>query len=123
MGNVHTYAALFKTLVCSQTPFLCSHVEGHSTVFGTGLNYTALRLLGVDKEHPVCVKARAKLHELGMVPMVLVRVIYMMYLSPGGCTSIPAWGKFWLSLLNCYDWDGNNPVPPELWQVFRDFAL
>jgi len=42
-----------------------SHVEGHSTVFGTGLNYVALRLLGVDREHPVCVKARAKLHQLG----------------------------------------------------------
>ncbi|KAF9526128.1 terpenoid cyclases/protein prenyltransferase alpha-alpha toroid [Crepidotus variabilis] len=75
------------------------HVEGHSTVFGTGLNYTALRILGVDKDHPVCVRARAKLHQLG------------------GCTSIPAWGKFWLSLLNVYDWAGNNPVPPELWAL------
>ncbi|KAF9054597.1 terpenoid cyclases/protein prenyltransferase alpha-alpha toroid [Panaeolus papilionaceus] len=75
------------------------HVEGHSTVFGTGLNYTALRLLGVDKDHPVCVRARATLHKLG------------------GCTSIPAWGKFWLSILNCYDWEGNNPVPPELWTL------
>lgn len=45
--------------------FCYSHVEGHSTVFGTGLNYTALRLLGVDKDHPVCIKARAKLHQLG----------------------------------------------------------
>ncbi len=51
--------------------------------------------------------------------ILVVWVIYMMYLSLGGCTSIPAWGKFWLSLLNCYDWDGNNPVPPELWQVSR----
>ncbi|KAF4610517.1 hypothetical protein D9613_006740 [Agrocybe pediades] len=73
------------------------HVEGHSTVFGTALNYTSLRLLGVDRDHPVCVRARGKLHELG------------------GATSIPAWGKFWLSLLNVYDWAGNNPVPPELW--------
>ncbi|KAH9479645.1 Lanosterol synthase [Psilocybe cubensis] len=73
------------------------HVEGHSTVFGTALNYAALRILGVDKDHPVCVRARAKLHQLG------------------GATSIPAWGKFWLSILNCYDWAGNNPVPPELW--------
>jgi hypothetical protein len=43
-----------------------SHVEGHSTVFGTGLNYAALRILGVDAEHPVCVKARATLHKLGL---------------------------------------------------------
>ncbi|KAJ7880320.1 terpenoid cyclases/protein prenyltransferase alpha-alpha toroid [Mycena olivaceomarginata] len=64
------------------------HVEGHSTVFGTGLNYTALRLLGMDADHPVCVKARGTLHKLG------------------GATAIPAWGKFWLSLLNVYDWAG-----------------
>ncbi|TFK39425.1 terpenoid cyclases/protein prenyltransferase alpha-alpha toroid [Crucibulum laeve] len=73
------------------------HVEGHSTVFGTGLNYTALRILGVNADHPVCVRARATLHKLG------------------GAAAIPAWGKFWLSLLNVYDWEGNNPVPPELW--------
>ncbi|RDB23551.1 Lanosterol synthase [Hypsizygus marmoreus] len=73
------------------------HVEGHSTVFGTALNYTALRLLGMDAEHPVCVKARATLHKLG------------------GATSTPAWGKFWLSILNVYEWEGNNPVPPEVW--------
>ncbi|KAJ7050525.1 terpenoid cyclases/protein prenyltransferase alpha-alpha toroid [Mycena amicta] len=73
------------------------HVEGPSTVFGTGLNYTALRLLGMEADHPVCTKARATLHRLG------------------GATAIPSWGKFWLSLLNVYDWEGNNPVPPELW--------
>jgi lanosterol synthase len=43
------------------------HVEGHSTVFGTGLNYTALRLLGMDADHPVCTKARGTLHRLGTV--------------------------------------------------------
>ncbi|KAF7973658.1 hypothetical protein HWV62_13902 [Athelia sp. TMB] len=73
------------------------HIEGHSTVFGTGLNYTALRILGVSAEHPVMVKARATLHKLG------------------GATGSPAWGKFWLSILNVYEWEGNNPVPPELW--------
>ncbi|KAJ6624958.1 terpenoid cyclases/protein prenyltransferase alpha-alpha toroid [Mycena sp. CBHHK59/15] len=73
------------------------HVEGHSTVFGTGLNYTALRILGMEADHPVCTKARATLHRLG------------------GAAASPAWGKFWLSLLNVYDWAGNNPVPPELW--------
>lgn len=44
---------------------LPSHVEGQSTVFGTALNYAAIRILGMDKEHPVCVKARATLHKLG----------------------------------------------------------
>ncbi|KAF8889368.1 terpenoid cyclases/protein prenyltransferase alpha-alpha toroid, partial [Infundibulicybe gibba] len=75
------------------------HVEGHSTVFGTALNYTVLRVLGVDAEHPVCVKARATLHKLG------------------GAAAIPAWGKFWLSVLNVYEWEGNNPIPPELWSA------
>ncbi|KAG8761220.1 Lanosterol synthase (Oxidosqualene--lanosterol cyclase) [Serendipita sp. 396] len=73
------------------------HVEGKSTVFGTGLNYVTLRLLGVDAEHPVMIKARGTLHKLG------------------GACRIPAWGKFWLSVLNVYDWEGVNPVPPELW--------
>ncbi len=35
-------------------------------MFGTALNYVALRILGVDREHPVCVKARGILHKLGM---------------------------------------------------------
>ena len=36
-------------------------------MFGTGLNYVALRILGIDAEHPVCVKARATLHKLGIL--------------------------------------------------------
>ena len=55
----------FRWLTPAYFPVNFSHVEGHSTVFGTGLNYTALRLLGVDKNHPVCVRAREKLHKLG----------------------------------------------------------
>lgn len=58
-----------------------------------------MRILGVGADHPALVKARGCLHKLG------------------GATGIPAWGKFWLSILNVYDWDGNHPVPPELWQV------
>lgn len=41
------------------------HVEGCSTVFGTALNYVAMRLLGVGADHPVLVKARNTLHNLG----------------------------------------------------------
>jgi hypothetical protein len=44
---------------------LSRHIEGHSTVMGTALNYVALRLLGVPAEHPVIVRARATLHKLG----------------------------------------------------------
>ncbi|KAF4581561.1 Lanosterol synthase (Oxidosqualene--lanosterol cyclase) [Pleurotus pulmonarius] len=73
------------------------HVEGPSTVLGTSLNYCALRLLGVGKDHPAAVKARDTLHKLG------------------GAVASPSWGKFWMSVLNVYEWEGNNPIPPELW--------
>ncbi|KAJ3302144.1 Lanosterol synthase (Oxidosqualene--lanosterol cyclase) [Kappamyces sp. JEL0829] len=73
------------------------HIEGQSTVFGTSLNYVALRLLGVSALDPVCTKARNTLWNLG------------------GSTGIPAWGKFWLSVLNVYDWEGSESIPPELW--------
>ncbi|KAJ3190238.1 Lanosterol synthase (Oxidosqualene--lanosterol cyclase) [Gaertneriomyces sp. JEL0708] len=73
------------------------HVEGHSTVFGTALNYVTLRLLGVPADHPAAVKARQTLHGLG------------------GAAASPAWAKFWLSVLGVYEYEGMNPVPPELW--------
>ncbi|KAG0149788.1 hypothetical protein CROQUDRAFT_653055 [Cronartium quercuum f. sp. fusiforme G11] len=78
------------------------HVAGHSTVFGTALNYVTCRLLGIDAEAPMLVRARATLHALG------------------GATGIPTWGKVWLSLLNVYDWEGVNPIPPEFW-LLPDF--
>ena len=73
------------------------HIAGKSTVFGTALNYVTLRLLGVAREDSDAVRARDFL--LGM----------------GGATGIPSWGKFWLSVLNVYDWDGVNYLLPELW--------
>ncbi|THH29516.1 hypothetical protein EUX98_g4663 [Antrodiella citrinella] len=72
------------------------HIEGPSTVFGTALNYCVLRILGVSAEHPTCAKARATLHKLG------------------GATGAPSWGKFWMSVLNVYSWDGCNAISPEL---------
>ncbi|ESK97698.1 lanosterol synthase [Moniliophthora roreri MCA 2997] len=72
------------------------HVAGESTVFGTTLNYVSLRILGLPAEHPTCIKARELLHRLG------------------GATGVPVWGKFWLSLLNAYDWEGVNTPIPEL---------
>ncbi|KAI6044261.1 terpenoid cyclases/protein prenyltransferase alpha-alpha toroid [Pisolithus marmoratus] len=73
------------------------HIEGHSTVFGTALNYVAIRILGMHADHPVAIKARQCLHKLG------------------GAAGTPAWGKFWLAVFNVYDWEGVNPIPPELW--------
>lgn len=73
------------------------HIEGHSTMFGTVLTYVSLRLLGAKASDPHCARARKWI------------------LLHGGATLIPSWGKFWLSVLGCFDWDGLNPVPPEVW--------
>ncbi|KAM4066576.1 prenyltransferase and squalene oxidase repeat domain-containing protein [Hirsutella rhossiliensis] len=73
------------------------HTEGESTAFGITLNYTVLRLIGVDPEDPVMVKARGTLHKLG------------------GAVNAPHWAKFWLAVLGVVDWDIVNPVPPEIW--------
>ncbi|KAJ1736115.1 hypothetical protein LPJ61_000165 [Coemansia biformis] len=71
------------------------HTEGKSTVFGTAMNYVMLRLLGMEPEHPALARARGTLHRLG------------------SARAIPSWGKFWLSALGVYEWEGMNPLPPE----------
>ncbi|KAL4788443.1 terpenoid cyclases/protein prenyltransferase alpha-alpha toroid [Aspergillus varians] len=73
------------------------HIEAHSSVFGTSLNYVALRILGVSEDDPRMTKARGLLH------------------SFGGAIYGPHWAKFWLSMLGVMDWDCVNPVPPEIW--------
>ena len=75
------------------------HTHHKSTVFGTALNYVVLRLLGMESDHPVAARARARLLELG------------------GAIGVPHWGKFWLATLGIYEWEGINPIPPELWYV------
>ncbi|KAJ2964488.1 hypothetical protein NQZ79_g634 [Umbelopsis isabellina] len=79
------------------------HTQGISTVFGTALNYVVLRILGLSADHTALIKARATLHQLGS------------FAFTGGAAAIPAWGKFWLSAMSVYEWDGLNPIPPELW--------
>jgi len=58
------------------------HIEGHSIMFSTALNYVTLRLLGeeVDGGEGSMQKARAWI------------------LHRGGATHIPSWGKLWLSV-------------------------
>ena len=73
------------------------HIEADSSVFGTAMNYTALRLLGVSPEDPRMRRARGCLYDLG------------------GAVNGPHWAKFWLSVLGVMKWDVVNPVPPELW--------
>lgn len=71
--------------------------ESPSTVLGTALNYTTLRILGMKKEHPIAVDARRCLHALG------------------GSAGIPQWGKMWFAVMNLYSWEGINPLLPEIW--------
>lgn len=76
------------------------HIEGHSTMFGSVLSYVTLRLLGQDLDGGMyrgMERGRAWI------------------LQHGGATTIPSWGKFWLSVLGVFDWAGNNPLPPEIW--------
>ena len=70
-------------------------------LFTTALVYVAARLLGVDAGDPLLERARAFMD------------------AQGGVVTIPSWGKFWLALLGLYDWDGVNPVLPEIWQLPR----
>ncbi|WOO77353.1 Lanosterol synthase [Vanrija pseudolonga] len=73
------------------------HTASPPTVYGTVMNYVALRLLGLGPDEGPMTEIRALIHEMG------------------GATTIPTWGKVWLSVLGCYDWEGVNPMPPELW--------
>lgn len=73
------------------------HIEGEPTMFGTVMQYVSLRLLGADKDDTRMQKASAWIKE------------------NGGAASIPSWGKFYLSILNLYDWNGFNSLFPEMW--------
>jgi squalene/oxidosqualene cyclase-like protein len=73
------------------------HVESHSYVFTSAINYVALRLCDVPADDPALVRLRAFLH------------------ASGGPLAAAPWGKFLLALLNLYDYRGLNPVPPEAW--------
>ena len=75
------------------------HIEGESTAYGTTMTYVVLRLLGASEEDERMVKARGMLHKLG------------------GAVMGPHWAKFWLAVLGIMEWEGVNPVPPELWYV------
>ena len=73
------------------------HIEAPSSMFGSVMNYVALRLLGVEASEARLAQARAFIHR------------------HGGAVGIPSWGKFWLACLGCYDWRGLNPLTPEMW--------
>ena len=56
------------------------HIEGHSTMFGSVLNYVALRILGQPADHPDIARGREWIW------------------SHGTALAITSWGKFWLSV-------------------------
>lgn len=75
------------------------HIEGHSTMFGTVMQYVTLRILGEDLSNPDLKRAQDWI------------------LNHGGAVQIPMWGKFYLSVLNVYEWAGNDALLPELWKL------
>lgn len=79
------------------------HVEGSSTMFGSALNYVTARLLGADKSADWIMRASAWIKAQNRDTP-----------HPGAC-GVTSWGKFWLAALGVYDWNGLNPLPPELW--------
>ncbi|MFT3924857.1 MAG: terpene cyclase/mutase family protein [Myxococcales bacterium] len=81
------------------------HVESHSYLFTSTIIYAALRLCDVPANDPDLVRARAFIHK------------------HGGPTHSASWGKFFLCLLNVYDYRGMNPVPPELWLLPKQLPM
>ena len=75
-----------------------THIEGESTLFGSCLNYVALRLLGETSSEAVPSRNARK------------------FLSANGSAlRAPQWCKLWLSILGVFEWRGVQPLPPELW--------
>lgn len=81
------------------------HIEAPSTIFGTVLNYVAARILGLSAGAPMAEAARGFIR------------------SHGGAVGVPHWGKFWLATYGLYEWDGLNPIPPELFLLPYAFPL
>ncbi|MFK7986278.1 MAG: FAD-dependent oxidoreductase [Sandaracinaceae bacterium] len=77
------------------------HEMSEPYLFVSALVYAAARLLGVDKDAPLLTRGRRFIRD------------------EGGALGIPSWGKLWLALVGLYEWDGVNPVLPELWAAPR----
>ena len=80
------------------------HEHSPPHLFVTVLVYVASRLLGVERDDPLVASARR-------------------FLAEEDVLAVPSWGKFWLALLNLYDWRGVNAILPELWTLPRGLPL
>ena len=78
------------------------HPESGGSLFVTALVYVALRRLGLAAAEPALKDGREWMRR-----------------QPGGVAAIPTWGKFWLALLDLYDWRGVSPTPPDLFLLPR----
>jgi len=76
------------------------HEHSAPHLFVTALIYVAARTLDIGKDDPLIAPARR-------------------FLQREGVENIPSWGKFWLAILNLYDWRGVNAVLPEIWRLPR----
>ncbi|GAB3949397.1 prenyltransferase/squalene oxidase repeat-containing protein [Streptomyces sparsus] len=81
------------------------YAQGPGTLFSTVLNYTALRLLGESPGEPDMTAMRRWIH------------------CQGGPLRAAPWAKFWLCLINLYDYRGLDPLLPELWLLPRRLPL
>ena len=80
------------------------HEHSPPHLFVTTLVYVAARILGAGRDDPLIEPARR-------------------FLQAEGVVAIPSWGKFWLALLNLYDWRGVHAILPELWSLPRRIPL
>ncbi len=80
------------------------HEHSPPHLFVTALVYVAARLLGIERDDPLVGPAGR-------------------FIRAEGVLGIPSWGKFWLALLNLYDWRGVNALLPELWSLPRRIPL
>ena len=80
------------------------HEHEPPNLFVTTLVYVSARLLGVERGDPLIEPARR-------------------FIQTEGVLGIPTWGKFWLAILNLYDWRGVNAILPEVWGLPRWMPL
>jgi cycloartenol synthase len=122
------------------------HIEGPSTLFGTIMNYMALRALStmVDEKNDEpsialskgkggvaggdggrsATATTAKQIQVGLSATedAALKAQAFVKLHGGGmyCTQ---WGKFWMAVIGVCDWDAVNPIPPECWLLPRWFPF
>ncbi|KAE8648493.1 lupeol synthase isoform X2 [Cucumis sativus] len=81
------------------------NIVGESCMLCTVLNYIELRLLGEEADKEACDRGRKWI------------------LDHGGALYTPSWGKIWLCILGVYEWEGTNPMPPEIWMFGKILPL